>query len=214
MSYQGVLWGGAYCADSQFCAPGGAAPLPARCTTQRAVYPGEASVPWLPTPPRHRVTQGGTTPLAAARSPALESAPAVTTAVPSPHGPGCSWGGRGADLPSLGVPGGGSVLAVLGPPRLCLSRGEHRILGCVPRRPGIPGLRCWNRAPGAQLPKAAGHSSPLKPPPDPPASPQGVCSSPFLSSAHSVRRALPRGEPPLLLTQGDWRLHCPSCNSA
>ena len=60
--------------------------------------------------------------MAAASSPALESAPAVTTGAPSLQGPGCSWGGA-ADLHSLGRLGR-SVLAVLGPPGLCLSQGE------------------------------------------------------------------------------------------
>ena len=86
----------------------------------------------------------------AASSPALESAPAVTTAAPSPQGPGCSGGG-GADLQSLGPPGR-SVLAVLYPPGLRLSWGERRILGCVPQHQVLQGLHCWNRAPGSVQP--------------------------------------------------------------
>ena len=52
------------------------------------------------------------------------------------------------DLHRLRAPSGRRVLAVLCPPGLRLSQGEHRILGCVPRRPGLWGLRNWNSAPG------------------------------------------------------------------
>ena len=70
--------------------------------------------------------------MAVASSPALESAPALITAAPSLQGPGCSRG-RGADLHSSGLPAArASFLAVLCPPSLRLSRGERRILGCVP----------------------------------------------------------------------------------
>ena len=44
------------------------------------LFPGSSAPPW------HKVTPGGTTPLAAASCPALESAPAVTPAAPRPQG--------------------------------------------------------------------------------------------------------------------------------
>ena len=44
--------------------------------------------------------------------------------------------------------------------------GERRILGCVPRRPGICGLPCWVCPSRPGFPKAAGHS-PLCPEPPP-----------------------------------------------
>ena len=52
--------------------------------------------------PKYKVTPGGGTTVVAASSPALESAPAVTTAAPSPQGPGCS-GGRGCRSAQLGA---------------------------------------------------------------------------------------------------------------
>ena len=67
--------------------------------------------------------------MVAASSGALDSAPAVSMVLSV-----C----RGLDAPGprpllrLGPPGGWSVLAVLCPLGFCLSRGEHRILGCVP----------------------------------------------------------------------------------
>ena len=72
--------------------------------------------------------------MVAVSSPALESAATVTTTAPSQQGPECS-GVRGSNLHSSGPPGGRSVLAVLGPPGLCLSQGEGQILGCVPPAP-------------------------------------------------------------------------------
>ena len=49
--------------------------------------------------PRYRVTPGGTTTVAAASCPDLESAPTVTTAAPRAHGTGCSGvGARSAQL--------------------------------------------------------------------------------------------------------------------
>ena len=91
----------------------------------RLLFPGG------PYPPRHRVTPGGTATVVAASSPALESAPAVTTAAPSRQGPGCSGVGS-ANLHSLGPPSGRSVLAVLCPPGLCLSWGSGRSCAVSP----------------------------------------------------------------------------------
>ena len=78
--------------------------------------------------------------MAVASFPALESASAVTTTVSQSSG---AWmlQGRGADLHSLGPPGGRSILDVLCPPGFCLSWGERRILGCVFRRLGLWGPR-------------------------------------------------------------------------
>ena len=98
---------------------------------------------------------GGATTLAAARSPALESAPrSKYRSLPVCTDLGVPWMAGGADLHSLGVPGGRSILAVLCPPRLGLSRGRGGAQDpeLCPRRPGIHGLRCWNHAPGAQPP--------------------------------------------------------------
>ena len=75
----------------------------------------------------------------------LDSAPAGT-----PELSVCrAWRLRGgaADLLSWGR----SVLAVLGPPGLCLSRGEAGSWA-VSRRPVLRGLRCWIRAPGPRSP--------------------------------------------------------------
>ena len=104
--------------------------------------------PGGPNPPRYTVAPEGTTSLVAASSPALESAPAVTTAVFQSK---VAWmlQGQGADLYSLGLPSGRSALTVLGPPGLCLSREDCRILGCVPWRPEIWGLFHWNHSPRA-----------------------------------------------------------------
>ena len=114
-----------------------------------ALYPVRLLFPGGPTFPGCTVTQGGTTPLAAASCPALESAPPVTTIAPSPQGPGCSGGGghrsaqlgghRWQDHPRCPVP---SPL----PP--VLGGGGRWILGYVPRCPGLRDLRCWNRVPG------------------------------------------------------------------
>ena len=60
-----------------------------------------------------------------------------------------AWRLRGgaADVLSWGR----SVLAVLGPPGLCLSRGEAGSWA-VSRRPVLRSLRCWIRAPGPRSP--------------------------------------------------------------
>ena len=135
--------GGACCADSRVCSQ-----LSGSC------LPSEAPVPWWPLlHPRHRVTPGGTTTLAAASLPALESASLVTTAVSQSSQVWMLLGMGGADLHSLGAPSSRRVLAVLCPP--LLSQGEHRILGCVPRCPGIRGLFWWNRAPGDPAPEGS-----------------------------------------------------------
>ena len=92
LSFHLVFWGRICCADSLVVYIWGCCLT--SCQVQGpvggAVYPiGPCSVV---APVRHRVTPGGTTPLAAPSSPALESAPAVTKAAPSPHLPGCSSG--------------------------------------------------------------------------------------------------------------------------
>ena len=98
---------------------------------------------------------GGTTPVAQASSGALESAPAVT--------PGLSvcraWRlrGRAADLLSSGqepprCPGASRPLPVPG------EVGSW----AVSRRPVLPGLRCWSRAPGGPAPSVEPLSEPLR----------------------------------------------------
>ena len=79
--------------------------------------------------------------MVAASSGARDSAPAVTTELSACRGldaccPGPSW--------PLPVPGG------------------NRILGCVRRRPGLLGLRCWNRAPGRAAPSVEPRPSPSR----------------------------------------------------
>ena len=113
--------GGACCADFQVLAVGGAAvPLPG-AGLSRGCLPREAA--------------GGTAPVAGQLwKPGFSSGRnSVCTA----------WRLRGgaADVLSWGR----SVLAVLGPPGLCLSRGVGRILGCVPA-PFAPGPPCWIHA--------------------------------------------------------------------
>ena len=154
------------------------------------------------------MTPGGTTTLLAASLSALESAPAVTTTVSQTT---LAWmlpRVRGTDLYSLGAPSSRTVHSVLCPPHLCLSWEEHRILGCAFSAPCYLG-------PGPQLLKAAGHR-PLypKPPPQFLPRPRQARSSTISSLAHDVRCDLPWGAVPLLVTLGDWRLHCPSCGTA
>ena len=124
-----------------------------------AVYPVRPLFPDGPAPPKDTVTQGGTTPLAVASSPALESAPTVTPVAPSRHWPRCSGGG-GTDLHSWGNAPQQEHPPVLCPPHLLLSRGDHRILGCVPQCPGIRGLCCWNPAPGSGSRRQQGTAPP------------------------------------------------------
>ena len=99
--------------------------------------------------------------LAAARSPALYSAPPFTTAaLPLCTGLDASWS-QGHHLISLGVPGDRSVLAVLCPSHLRLSQEYFGILGCVIQCPENWGLCCWNHPPVALAPKGIrGHTLP------------------------------------------------------
>ncbi|CAD7671238.1 unnamed protein product [Nyctereutes procyonoides] len=92
---------------------------------------------------------------------------------------------------------GRSVLAVLGPPSLCLSRGEARSWA-VSRRPVLQGLRWWISAPAPQPPPRSRRPSPselLRVPPCP--------LQPLESSAHSPGAQVsvsvpgsPRASPP------------------
>ena len=116
----------------------------------------------------------------------LDSAPAGTPSA----GPGGSGGGA-ADLLTWGR----SVLAVLGPPGLCLSQGEAGSWA-VSRHPVLWSLRCWICTPGPRNPLrgAAARAPP---------SSSGFCwvlwcaLQPLGSSAHSPGRAVA-----LLLSRG------------
>ena len=179
--------GGACCTDSQVCAPGGAALPPARCTgSVGAIYPVRPLVPGGPTSTRQRVTPGGTT-LAVASSPAVESAPAVTTTALSLQRPGCSPGGvrRSAQLgPALRQELPRCPVSSLPPP--VPGGGERRILGCVPRALGSGACAAGIMLLGPGLPKAAGHS-PLHPEPPPELLPR-----PRRPCAPALYHALPR----------------------
>ena len=174
------------------------------------------------------MTPGGTTPLAAASSPALESVPAVTTAAPSPQGPGCSRERRGADLHSWGCPGqecpcclvpslpppggagGRSILALWCP--LCL----RLLWGGGAQDPGLCPPAPWAPRPAPlELPPEGSRCSPLGPesPPEPLGGP-GPCSSPLLSSAHGVQRSPPPGHHSSVSDPGNWGPHCPSWDPA
>ena len=129
--------------------------------------------------------------LAVASSPALESGPAVTTAAPSPQGPGCSGSG-GRHSAQLGSPGGRSILTILCPHGLHLSRREHRILGCVPGALGsracAAGIMLWARSSEGSRCSPLPAESPLTPSfsPRPRRAPQ-----PFMAPP-AVWGALPR----------------------
>ena len=114
------------------------------------VYPVK---PLLPGGPAQSQAQGdtrGTTSVAAASSPALGSAPAATS-LPVHRGLDALGVGSPICTARRGAPRGRSVLAVLCPPGLRLSRRERRILGCVPRCPELLGpelleSRSWDGA--------------------------------------------------------------------
>ena len=113
--------------------------------------------------PRHWVTPGGATPLAAASSPALESVPTITTTVSQSA---LAWmlpGAGGADLHSLGVPGGRNILAALCPPCLRLPWGwgsagswvvSPRTLGTGAPAAGIAHLGCISQRQQGTAPSA------------------------------------------------------------
>ena len=123
-----------------------------------ALYPMGPLFPIGSVHPRHRVTPGGTTPLASASSPALESAPTVTTTVSKST---LAWMLPGwcrcTDLHSLGTPSGRSVLAVLGPPAFTYPEGSTGSLAVSPRP-----LQSGACAAGITL---QGPCSPLRPEP-------------------------------------------------
>ena len=152
--------------------------------------------PGSPASPRHKVKQGGMTTLALARSPALESAPAVTTTVSQSALAQMLPVMGFTDLHSLGAHGSRRVLAVLGPPRLRLSQGGAQDPRLCPLAPWDPGpvlleLNSWGcgsqrqqgTAPSAQ---SRGLTNRLIP-----EALLGANSSPLLRSAHGLWRALP-----------------------
>ena len=140
-----------------------------------AVDPVRPLLPWRPAPSQAR-GDTGTTPLAAASSPALESAPRVTP------------GSQSAGAWMLG--GRGRRSAQLRAARASACPGGAQDPGCVPRALGS-GACATGIAPGPQPP-------PAEPPPEPPPScswaPPGALQ-PFTRSAPGVG-ALPRA--PLL----------------
>ena len=69
-----------------------------------------------------------------------------------------SGGGGGVLTCTARGRGDRSILVVLRPPHLCLSRGESRILGCVPGALGSGAFAAVIAFLGPQLPKAAGCS--------------------------------------------------------
>ena len=180
--------GGACCADSQVCAPEGTAPPPARGRPQWELFIlcGPCSLAALLSS-RHKVTPGGTTTVAAASSPALESAPTVTTQFPVCRG--------------LMLPGRGALT--------CTARGRPAAgvssLSWALQASACPGRSTgswavspapWDRGPAllesrsrAEAPKAAGHI-PLRPelPPDQWAAPRGPAGC-----APALYSAWPRG---------------------
>ena len=106
-----------------------------------------------------REAPGGTTPVAAASSGALDSAPAVT-----PELSVCrAWRLRGgaADLLSSGQ----ERPCCPGPSRPLPVPGEAGSWA-VSRRPVLRGLRCWIRAPGRAAPSAEPPPEPLRAAPD------------------------------------------------
>ena len=107
--------------------------------------------------------QRRTTPLVAARSLALESAPCgdyrslpVCTGLDAPRA-------GVTDLHNLGAPSSRKALTVLCSPCLCLSPEECRILGCVPLAPWDPGPALLELCSQAMAPE----SSRMQPPPRP-----------------------------------------------
>ena len=122
----------------------------------------------------------------------LDSAPAGT--------PSAGPGGSGAG-PLICSARGRSVLAVLGPPGLCLSRGEAGSWA-VSRRPVLRSLRWWIRAPGPRNPL---RGAAARAPPScswnraaPSARSLFLCPSPseLLPGPRSPLRAAPSAEPP------------------
>ena len=124
--------------------------------------------------------------MTAASSPALESAPTVTTAVSQSTG---AWmlQGRGALICSTRGRLVAGVLTALGPSGIRLPRREHRVLGCVPA-PCAPGpallesrsqLRSPLRGASVRAPLSCSRVQP------------GAHCSPLGSSAAGVWRTVP-----------------------
>ena len=115
--------------------------------------------------------------MAVASSPALESAPAVTTATPSLQGTGCSGAGP-LTCSAWGPQRQVSSLSCLSPPASACP-GCRPDPGLCPRCPGLPGLHCWNRAHGRAAPSLRS----LRPSPSELLPGHGPCCSPLESSA-------------------------------
>ena len=89
---------------------------------------------------------GGATRVVAASSPALQSAPAVTWELSVCRG--LETPGRGHSSAQLVA--GASLLSLALAASTCQRRRPDT--GLCPRRPGLPGLCCWNPAPATQPP--------------------------------------------------------------
>ena len=155
---------------------------PAPCQVQGSVgvvYPVRPLFPGSPAPSRHRVTAGGITPLVAVSSPALESAPQVSTTAPSPQGPGCSR----AVAPTC---------TARGRPAARVSSLSWALLASA--CPGLCLLAPWALGPAWLESGSQGRAAPSARSPRPSCSraPTGALQ-PFTALARAVGRALPRG---------------------
>ena len=180
----------------------------------RPVYPGTPLVPGGPAPSQAQGDTRRTSALAAASSPALESAPSVTTTAPSLQGPGCTRGSAGALICRVwGHRVARHFSLSWAPPHLHLPRGDAGswavpagALGSGACAPGITLPGCSPRgpqgaAPSIQSPHLTDHLLPGHVPA-------------LYGDRPTVWSSLSLGALPLLVTSGDWRLHCPSCDLA
>ena len=149
---------------------------------------------------RYKVTPEGTTTVAVAISPILESAPAVTTTGPSPQGPASSGGGGGAPFCTAQGRLAAGASGCPGPSQPPPVLGESQISGCVPQRPGSGAWTAGIRSRGCVAPSAQSRRrsslqscSWAQP---------AVCSSSLGSLASGVWCALPQGTGPLLVPLG------------
>ena len=122
----------------------------------RALFPGGPAPSQAQSDTRRNNNTGGSQ-----LSSSGVSSPSNYPQLPVHTGLGAPGAVEGADLHSLGVLSSRRVLAVLCPPCLPLSHGDHRIMGYVPQCPEIRGLCCWNRTPRIAAPKGSRAQPPL-----------------------------------------------------